>query len=124
MSAITGGRLVAGDWWTDGNRTGKVIGGDGQIVQLRLLGAGRFDVAESTFARRWRFSAKAGSSTATLYEAGYTHRNPCDGTSGVHEIVNASGDVVAKLRAREVWAWVAEQHKRSAHDTKPEGEST
>lgn len=51
--------------------------------------------------------------TEALSAAGYTHRAIADGY-GAHEIVDASGSVVARLHAREVWAWLREQRKEGA----------
>jgi len=50
----------------------------------------------------------APTATEALLRAGYTHRPV--GVIGMHEIVRmADGTVVAVLRAREVWAWLAER---------------
>lgn len=51
--------------------------------------------------------------TGALAKAGYTHcRRDGDDTYGAHDIIDAVGNVVATLKALEVWDWLANQ-KRS-----------
>ena len=55
--------------------------------------------------------------TEALRLAGFTHRRPAGhdpGSSVAHEIVDASGNVVANLKAFEVWEWLATQRQSDA----------
>ncbi len=57
-----------------------------------------------------RAAKREPSSTEALRAAGYTHRS-VGGPHERHEILDASGAVVANLHAREVWAWLREVAK-------------
>ena len=44
--------------------------------------------------------------TEALAAAGFIHRPSETGLMGAHDIINASGAVVATLRAGDVWEWL------------------
>lgn len=61
--------------------------------------------------------------TEALRQAGFIHRRPAGTEPGTvaasaHDIIDASGNVVARLKAFEVWDWLATQQTSETTEEK------